>query len=335
MKILAFGEVMMRMMPPNYKTLSQVDELEFLYTGTGVNILSGLYQMDESVYLTTCLPNNAVGKAAASHLRKLGIQDQFIKYKGNHIGIYFLEKGIGNRASQVTYLNRKDSSFGQSELSDYDFSCLDGMDVLHICGISLALNEKLRTVAFKFAIEAKKRNIKIIFDCNFRPLLWDNEDRDKIYDIYEEMLYLSDLVFAGYKDATLLLNMEVDTTLPYQQQLHILMNQMCHKYNIEAILGTNRISQDEKDYLQGYIVKDGVMTLSQDYLLTIYDRVGGGDGFAAGGIYAYFHNMDFQELINYATVSGVLAHTTYGDSPIASQKDIFAFMKNGKSDIKR
>ncbi|MEG0275946.1 MAG: sugar kinase [Coprobacillus sp.] len=335
MKILAFGEVMMRMMPSDYKTLSQVNELEFLYTGTGVNILSGLYQMGENVFLTTCLPNNAVGKSASSHLRKLGIQDNFVKYKGNHIGIYFLEKGIGNRASQVTYLNRKDSSFGQSELSDYDFSCLDGMDVIHICGISLALNEKLREVAFEFVKAAKQRNIKVIFDCNFRPSLWDNEDKNKIREIYEEMLTLSDVVFAGYKDATLLLGMKVDMNLSYSQQLQDLMIQMCHKYHIEAILGTNRLSRDDKDYLQGYIVKDGIMTLSQEYLLTVYDRVGGGDGFAAGGIYAYFHHMDFQELVDYATVSGVLAHTTYGDSPIVSKEDIFEFIKNGKNDIKR
>ena len=144
MKIIAFGEVMMRMMPPNYKKLSQVDTLEFLYTGTGVNVLSGLYQMGHEVYLTTRLPDNIVGQAASAHIRKLGIHDDYVCYGTNHIGIYFLEQGIGNRASQITYLNRLDSSFGKSQISDYDFSCLDGMDALHICGISLALRENLR-----------------------------------------------------------------------------------------------------------------------------------------------------------------------------------------------
>ena len=179
MKILAFGEVMMRMMPSDYKTLTQVNELEFLFTGTGVNILSGLYQMGEDVSLLTRLPDNAVGKAASANIRKLGINDHYIVYGDNHIGIYFLEKGIGNRASQVTYLNRKDSSFGHSQLSDYDLSCLDGQDALHICGISLAMNNNVREVAFKLAKEAKRRGIKVIFDCNFRPSLWKMCIRDR------------------------------------------------------------------------------------------------------------------------------------------------------------
>lgn len=335
MKILAFGEVMMRMMPPDYKTLTQVNELEFLFTGTGVNILSGMYQMDDEVYMTTCLPHNSVGKAASAHIRKLGIHDEYICYRGNHIGIYFLEKGIGNRASQVTYLNRKDSSFGKSQLSDYDFTCLDGKDALHICGISLALNKNVREVAFAFAKEAKKRDIKVIFDCNFRPSLWNEEERKYAKSIYQDMLKLSDIVFAGYKDATLLLEMSVDTSLPMEQQLTYLFSNMSVEYNIETIFGTIRSSENNQDYLKGYIYNQQQLIFSLNYKVTIYDRVGGGDGFAAGAIHGYFCHMDFKELIEYATVSGVLAHTTYGDSPIVTKQDILDYIENGPTDIKR
>lgn len=326
---------MLRMMPPDYKTLTQVDTLEFLFTGTGVNILSSLYQMGNETYLTTCLPDNRVGKAASAHMRKLGIHDDFITYNGHHMGIYFLEKGIGNRASCVTYLNRKDSSFGLSQLKDYDLSCLEGMDALHICGISLALNEELRNVAFAFVQEAKRRHIKIIFDCNFRPSLWNNEDRLLVKAIYEKMLNDADIVFAGYKDATLLLEKEVDQNLPFYQQLESVLKQMCHDYHIEAIFGTNRENKDHIDYLTGYMMKDDELTLSQKYQLTVYDRVGGGDGFASGAIHGYFHHMDQQMLVEYATVSGLFAHTTYGDSPITSYEDIMDFINNGKSDIRR
>jgi len=335
MKILAFGEVMLRMMPPDYKTLTQVDTLEFLFTGTGVNILSSLYQMGNQTYLTTCLPDNAVGKAASAHLRKLGIRDDFIKYNGNHMGIYFLEKGIGNRASRVTYLNRKESSFGLSRIEDYDLSCLEGMDALHICGISLALNEELRKVAFAFVKEAKKRNIKVIFDCNFRPALWNEENRPLVKEIYEEMLSYADVVFAGIKDAVLLLEKQVDPSLPFYQQLESALKQMCNDYHIETIFGTNRESIDDRDYLTGYMMKNNELTLSHKYQLTVYDRVGGGDGFASGAIHGYFHHMDKQMLVDYATVSGVFAHTTYGDSPITSYEEIIDYMNNGKSDIKR
>lgn len=326
---------MLRMMPPNYKTLTQSNTLEYLFTGTGVNILSALYQMGDEGYLTTCLPDNAVGKAASAEIRKLGIRDSFVHYGENHMGIYFLEQGIGNRASQVTYLNRKDSSFGLSQIDDYDLSCLDGMDALHVCGISLALNENLRNVAFEFVKEAKKRHIKVIFDCNFRPSLWNKSERPFAKPIYEKMLGYADIVFAGLKDATLLLEKEVDHSLPYDQQLECAFKQMCEDYNIEIIFGTNRSSKHQQDYITGYMFKDSTLYVSQNYELTVFDRVGGGDGFAAGAIHGCFHEMNNYELIEYATCSGVLAHTTYGDSPIMSKKNIIDFMINGKSDVKR
>lgn len=331
MKVLAFGEVMMRMMPSDYKTLTQVNELEFLFTGTGMNILSGLYQMGIEVSLLTRLPDNAVGKAASASIRKLGIRDNYIVYGGNHIGIYFLEKGLGNRASQVTYLNRKDSSFGHSQYTDYDFSCLDHHDALHICGITLAMNENVREIAFALAKEAKQRGLTVIFDCNFRTSLWSQEDRKNVKEIYEEMLQLADIVFAGYKDATLLLEMNVDQNLPFEKQLEILLQQMCQHYHIETILGT--IRKDET--LSGYMMSHNQLTISQTYSLTVYDRIGGGDGFAAGAIYAYLNHMNPQDIVEYATISGVLAHTTYGDSPIVTKEQIIDFMKNGKSDIRR
>lgn len=335
MKILAFGEVMMRMMPPHYKTLTQTHSLEFLFTGTGVNVLSGLYQMGHQVFIATKLPDNHVGKAAAASIRELGIRDDFVTYGGEHIGIYFLEQGIGNRASQVTYLNRKDSSFGLSQIDDYDFSCLDHMDALHICGISLAFNENLRQVVERYIEEASKRHIPIIFDCNFRPSLWEGKDHDFIKELYERILLKADIVFAGLKDATLLLDKKIDTSLPYHQQIQEACRQICEDYHIAFLFGTSRFQEDEKDFLLGYMYHDQQFLMSRPYHLTVFDRVGGGDGFAAGAIHGYFSHMPSHQLIEYATVSGLLAHTTYGDSPILSKQDIFDFMQNGKTVLKR
>lgn len=334
MKILAFGEVMMRMMPSNYKTLSQTNTLEFLFTGTGINVLSGLYQMGHQVYIVTKLPDNNVGKAASAEIRKLGIHDCYICYGGNHIGIYFLEQGIGNRASQVTYLNRKDSSFCLSQISDYDFSYLDGMDALHICGISLAINENLRQITYKFIEEAKKRHVKIIFDCNYRPSLWAHQSFFA-KEIYENVLKQADIVFAGLKDASLLLNKKIDPSLSHIEQIKEACRQMSHDYQIETIFGTIRNTQNHISTLNGYMYNSNQFLMSPSYELTIYDRIGAGDGFAAGAIHGYFSNMDPHLLIQYATVSGLLAHTTYGDSPIIGEDTILDFIKNGCVLLKR
>lgn len=335
MKILAFGEVMMRLMPPDYKCLTQTNHLEYLFSGTGVNVLSGLYQMGHQAYFLTVLPDNVVGHASAAYLRKLGIKDDYISFKGNHIGIYILEKGLGNRPSQVTYLNRKESSFGQSKVQDYELSILDGMDGIHICGISLAVSEEVREVAYTLAQKAKEKGIKVIFDCNFRSTLWSDKESKDIKQIYEKMLLLADVVFAGYKDATLLLDISADQNLTFIEQQQQVLKTMCNTYDIEIIFSTHREHNQGRDFLQGCYVTSSEGLITELYPLTIYDRVGAGDGFAVGAIHAYLEKLPLEETIEFAVISGMIAHTTYGDSPIVSKEQIIDVMKHGYQDIQR
>lgn len=329
MKILAFGEVMMRLMPPDYKLLTQTNNLEYLFTGTGVNVLSGLYRLGNEVYFSTVLPKNSVGYAAADHLRKLGINDKLISFKGDHMGMYFLEVGVGRRPSKVTYMNRRESSFGKSDIGDYDINkLLEDKDAVHICGISLALNSNTRNCAKMLAKEAKKRGIKVIFDCNFRPSLWNENERALAKDEYIEMLNLADVVFAGKKDAELLLEIECPSNLKEKEKLEYLIGKMRDIFSIDLILGTIRKGQGEEQQIQGYLLNENGLILSDLYDLIIYDRVGGGDGFAVGAIHALLNDYADDDIVEFATCSGVLAHTTYGDSPIVSIEDIER-LKNG------
>lgn len=113
MKILAFGEIMMRLNPSSFKTLTQIDSLDFSFTGTGLNILAGLAENGFVTSMLTALPDNNLGRAAAANIRKLNVLDQGIHYESNHLGIYILELGYGGRPSEVTYLDRAHSSFNE------------------------------------------------------------------------------------------------------------------------------------------------------------------------------------------------------------------------------
>lgn len=337
MKILAFGEVMMRLMVPDNKTLSQSEDLKYLFCGTGVNILSGLRNMGHKVYLSTKLPDNNIGTAALAHIRKLGIDDSRISHGGSHMGMYFLEVGYGQRPAEVTYMNRKMSSFGLSTIEDYDLDkILEDIDAIHICGISLALNSNTREVALLLAKKAKEKGIKVIFDCNFRPTLWSDEDRPKAKDEYEKILNLADIVFAGEKDATLLLNIKNDISKDDPEKTYKLLEKMREIYSVDVIFGTNRsVTSSNKQMIQGFRVDSLGFVSSKMYELSVLDRIGGGDGFAAGAIHSFITDMKREEGINFATCSGVLAHTTYGDSPIATLKQINRMMLEDNIDIIR
>lgn len=306
MKVLAFGEVMMRLMPSDYKMMDQTNHLDYLYTGTGVNILGGLSRLGVSSTMFTCLPDNRIGKSANAHLRKLGLDTSFVRFDHDHMGMYFLEKGMGARSSYVTYMNRSESSFAKHDYQNIDYDALlDSVSCIHICGISLIQDHTYR-VALNLMKEARKRGVLVFFDCNYRPSLWVNPD-DSL-DRYNEVLSYCDYVFATTRDAARFLDGDGDA----------LMHSFREHFNLKGIFGTKR---NTGDTIQGIAYLDQKYE-SSVYDVVVYDRIGTGDGFGLGVIYALLNDYSPHELIEFSTASGVLAHTTYGDTPCVDLVDI-------------
>src|SRR5699024_704993 len=119
-KLVALGEVMMKLEVPDHRLLEQADNLQVSYSGTGLNVLSGLSGLGHKTALVSALPNNAVGKAALKSIRARGIETEAMIWSGEYIGHYILEHGFSIRPSNVVYSNRSESSFCQSELSQYN-----------------------------------------------------------------------------------------------------------------------------------------------------------------------------------------------------------------------
>lgn len=326
MRFLAFGEVMLRLTCEPYKMLSQNPKLDMLFTGTGVNVLAGLYLLKHEGHLISALPDNAIGRAAAAQLRHLGIVDDLLIFEGNHIGCYFMEMGIAQRASQITYLNRSESAFNQAH---YDFEMLEeamrGFDAIHFCGISLAQNMMMANTVLKLAEKAKSLGLKVIFDCNYRPSLWTGKDEQTAQQLYQNMMDMADIAFVSSKDA---LHLGIAIEGKKEQEI---LTAIWEKFHLEALFGTRRF---EHGY-QGYLIQNRNYVESRIYPLEIYDRIGAGDAFAAGALHGYFNGWKAEETIDFATASGVLAHSTYGDSPLLTLEEINDFRYYGPKDVRR
>src|SRR5699024_2665397 len=126
-------------------------------------------------------PNNPIGDAALAMLRKLGVNSEKVIRDGDYIGMYFLENGFGERASRVTYSNRKESSFNRASVTIYDDVNLQEIDYIHFCGISLAMNDTVREQMKKLAHRVKSAGGKVIFDCNYRPKHWGENGSEQAY----------------------------------------------------------------------------------------------------------------------------------------------------------
>lgn len=335
-RIAAFGEVMMRLQVPGYELLSQANTLNYSFSGTGVNIASALARLGHTGYLVTRLPGNALGDAAVSYLRKLGIAQDFIVRGGQYVGMYFLENGFGVRPSRVTYTNRLGSSFNTAPEGTFDYEAIaDSIDVVHFCGISLAMNDTVRQHLKSLARAVKAKGGTVVFDCNYRPSHWGENGYEKAKPHYEDMLQLADIVMMNEKDALYILGMQTKKTERHEQ-LAELIPAVADQYRIPVIAGTHRsINEDNSHSLRGFLFKKQAFTFSNTLSFSVYDRIGAGDAYTSGIVHGELEGYSPDETVRFAAAAGMLAHTIVGDTPMSSENEIRKAMTESVGDVER
>ncbi|MDQ0874083.1 2-dehydro-3-deoxygluconokinase [Paenibacillus sp. V4I3] len=335
-RIAAFGEVMMRLQVLGYELLSQASSLNYSFSGTGVNVSSALARLGHTGYLISRLPANAVGDAAESYLRKLGITQSFIVRGGSYLGMYFLENGFGARPSRVTYSNRQESSFNTAPEHTYPITEIaKNIDIIHFCGITLAMNDGVRKQMKDLARAVKAQGGTVVFDCNYRLAHWGEDGYAKAKPHYEEMLELADIVMMNEKDAMFTLGMHTDQ-IESQEQLTDLIPAVAGQYQISVIAGTHRnINGDNTHSLRGFIYKDQSFTFSKLLTFSIYDRIGAGDAYTSGIVHGEIQGFSPEKTVGFAAAAGMLAHTIVGDTPMSSESEILRAMTEAVGDVER
>lgn len=336
MRIGAYGEVMLRLTPPEYRTLEQTHSLRMDFTGTGVNILGNLAHFNLSASLLTKVPKNLLGDAAKANLRTYGIKTEFIGQAHNHIGSYFAEVGFGARPTYVTYQNRRGSSFGVSGPATYPIAeYLETIDLLHICGISLSLTEETWQTAITLAKQATLKNIKVCFDFNFRPSLnLEEGQREILKKRYEAILPYCDLVFGSVRDLHGLLGFGEQLPIDGLEEQQIVQAFMA-QYGIEWFTGTRRIASEDKQFISGMIYTKEETVETAPQLLQMLDRIGAGDAYAAGILLGYAEKWPLKKTADFAITNAVLAHTMLGDVPLITREQVEQVLKNPGVDLFR
>lgn len=332
MKIGAYGEVMLRLNPPEYLTLEQTDVLRFMYTGTGVNILGNLARFDIESYLMTALPENRLGDAALAKLKGLGIQTNYVVQIGQHMGSYFAEMGFGSRPTEITYQNRLNSSFSLNVFeSDITTKFVEELDLIHICGISLSLTEETVETAISLAKQAHEAGKKVCFDFNFRPSLnQEPGEKAQMSACYERMLPYCTVVFGSTRDLIELLGWQQGDL----SEIELIQTFLQH-YDIAWFAGTKRESKEGKKSLSGYLVTQGTAVQTPLYTLDILDRIGAGDAYAAGIILGYIEAWSIEKTVAFALANARLAHTIQGDAPLTNRKQVERLIHTPDVDLVR
>ena len=325
MKIVTFGEIMLRLSPEGYTRLFQSDRLEATFGGGEANVAVSLANFDmDSVYVTK-LPDNPIGQACLNNLRSFGVDTSEIVRGGDRLGIYYMEKGASLRSSLCIY-DRKHSAIAEAQPSDFDWDAIfEGADWFHFTGITPALGGHLVDICLDACKAAKARGVKVSCDLNYRGKLWT---RTEAREAMTELCRYVDVCISNEEDAKDVFGIESKGSDIGGGRLNkdgyiSVAAQLTEMFGFEKVAITLRTSHSAFDNdWAGMLYDGGEAYFSREYNLHIVDRVGGGDSFGAGLIYALLNGYDGQSAIEFAVAASALKHTIEGDFNRVSVKEI-------------
>ena len=347
-KFITIGEIMLRLTPPNYQKIRMANEFEATYGGSEANIALALANLGIDSTFFSVVPNNSIGKSAIRMLRSNDVHCTPVilstpeETPTHRLGTYYLETGYGIRASKVTY-DRKHSAITEYDLSKVDIpKLLTGFTWLHVSGITPALGPSCADFILNCLKTAKELGLVTSFDGNFRSKLWTWEEArdyctqclpyvDVLLGIEPYHLWKdeNDHSMGDWKDG-------VPIQPSYEQQDEVFQRFIERYPNIQCIGRHVRYAHSgSQNSLKAFMWYQGHTFESKLFTFNILDRVGGGDAFASGLIYAMMNGYKPMDMVNFAVASSVIKHTIHGDANITDDAGAIKEIMNMKFDIKR
>ena len=347
-RFLTFGEIMLRLTPPNYEKIRMTSSFDATYGGSKANIALALANLGIDSTFFSVVPDNSLGKSAIRMLRSNDVHCSPVilstpeETPTHRLGTYYLETGYGIRPSEVTY-DRKHSAITEYDLSRVDLDALlEGFDWIHLSGITPALSESCADFMLECLRKAKEKGLTVSFDGNFRSTLWSwDEARDyctrclpyvdvllgiEPYHLWKDE---NDHSAGDWKDG-------IPLQPSYEQQDEVFQHFVERYPNISCIARHVRyVHSGSENSLLAYMWYQGHTFESKKFTFNILDRVGGGDAFASGLIYAMMNNYKPMDMINFAVASSVIKHTIRGDGNITDNAETIKRIMNMNYDIKR
>lgn len=324
-KVVTFGEIMMRLNPENHLRFLQADKFEATYAGGEANVAVSLANYGVNAAFVSKVPAHEIGQNAVNALRHYGVDISCVTRGGDRLGLYFVEKGASQRASKVIY-DRAGSAIALAQPSDFDWETIfQGADWFHFTGITPALGGDLPEICLEACKAAHKLGTSVSCDLNYRKKLWS---REMAGEVMSKLMPYVDVCIANEEDAKDVFGIEAaDTDLntgKISQEGYIsVAKQIVDRFGCKKVAITLRgsLSASVNEWA-GMLYSEGKAYFSPKYTIQIIDRVGGGDSFGGGLIYALLSEYNDQEAINFAVAASCLKHTIEHDFNLVSVAEV-------------
>ena len=326
-RIITFGEIMLRLNPEGYRRFVQANVFEASYAGGEANVAVSLANYGMDAAFVSKVPAHEIGQSAVNALRTYGVDTKHMIRGGDRLGVYYIEKGASQRASKVIY-DRAGSAVALSKKDEYDWDAIfEGADWFHWTGITPALGGELPEICLAACKAAKAKGLTVSCDLNYRGKLWT---REKAREVMSTLVPYVDVCIANEEDAKDVFGIEAENTDIHAGKLNhngyiSVAKQISEKFGCKAVAITLRtsLSANDNDWA-GMLYTGGEAYFSPSYRIHIVDRVGGGDSFGGGLIYAMLAEKAPQDCINFAVAASCLKHTIDFDFNQVSVKEVEA-----------
>ena len=324
-RVVTFGEIMVRLAPPGYDRFVQARSFNATYAGAEANVAVSLAQFGVDARFVSKLPKHEIGQAALNAVRSYGVDVAHVARGGARLGVYYLEKGASQRGSKVIY-DRAGSSIAEASPSDFDWDQIfKDADWFHFTGITPALSDGCAKLCETAAEIAKAKGLTVSCDLNFRKNLWSSE---KAGEVLGRIVKHVDICIANEEDAADVFGIEAaDTdviTGHISREGYVdVAKQLAQRFGFKQVAITLRESLSASDNNWAAMLYDGEKAhFSRKYAIRIVDRVGGGDSFGGGLIYALLNGKGAQEALEFAVASSALKHSIEGDFNVVSLDEV-------------
>ncbi len=337
MKIVTFGELLLRFSKPDHMRLTQLDMFTSKYGGSEANVAVSLATLGDNVEYITRLPDNAIGYAGAQNLMQLGVDTHRVLYGGTRIGTYYLEPAAGMRASKVIY-DRNGSAYYELKPGMIPWrEILKDADVLHVSGITAAISQNAADATFEALDIADELGLKISFDINYRKNLWKYGADPR--QTLKQMLSRCDMMFGDAIEFEYLCERQQPPFTATDSNFEMQMEEYgewfddlhrefprCQRW----LMGMRNMVASSHHTLTALLWTNGKLLQAPIFdIPDVVDPVGVGDAFMAGLLHSLsaFPNDD-QMALNYSLAAAAMKNTIPGDFNLASDEEIMAVIQH-------
>jgi 2-dehydro-3-deoxygluconokinase len=317
--LVGLGEVMLRLAAPPPLRLEQAASLDVQIGGAEANVAAACARLGLRTAFISALPaDHAWADRTMRELTGHGVDCAgVLRRPASRMGLYFLEYGVAPRAVRVLY-DRRDSALSRLTADEVDWALVRGARVLHLSGVTAALGDNLRDVLRRALDEAQHAGVPVSFDVNYRSRLWSPKHaRDFLLEILPRTRY----VFIGADEAETVFELSGAPA--------------------DVLAGLGRLAPDATVALtmgeagSAVLAAGAIVRPSRLYSVSVVDRVGAGDAYAAGFLWATLSGRAPQEAVDAASALAALKCAIWGDVPLVTRPELEELLASDSTEIRR